>query len=151
MSFHNNIVFLFFPLSRSTTHCCITQFFTLFPTKRELLSTCYSKIRIKTLTVNVWSHPDHLVLEMYVLSNHPWRASWRREGSAELSVNARATLLHISIHEDADLPKITFYITVSSSSDIRSSWFTNGVVDTGGKWKKSSIRKCFTFLLGTFG
>jgi hypothetical protein len=25
--------------------------------------------------------------------------------------------------------------------DIRSSWFATGVVDTGGKWKKSSIRK----------
>ncbi len=32
--------------------------------------------------------------------------------------------------------------------DIRSSRFTTGVVDTGGKWKKSSIRKILIILLG---
>jgi hypothetical protein len=32
--------------------------------------------------------------------------------------------------------------------DIRSSRFATGVNDTGGKWKKSSIRKILTILFG---
>jgi hypothetical protein len=32
--------------------------------------------------------------------------------------------------------------------DIRSSRFANGVIDTGGKWKNSSIRKILIILFG---
>jgi hypothetical protein len=35
--------------------------------------------------------------------------------------------------------------------DIRSSWCTTGVVETGGKWKKSSIRKVFHYFFNGGG
>jgi hypothetical protein len=41
------------------------------------------------------------------------------------------------------IPLGPFRIFLKIRGDIRSSRFATGVVDTGGKWKKSSIRKFF--------
>jgi hypothetical protein len=49
------------------------------------------------------------------------------------------------------IPIGLFQIFFKIRGDIRSSRCTTGVVDTGGKWKKSSIIKIFFILLDTFG
>jgi hypothetical protein len=41
------------------------------------------------------------------------------------------------------IPLGPFRICLKIRGDIRSSWCTTGVVETGGNWKKSSIRKVF--------
>ncbi len=46
------------------------------------------------------------------------------------------------------IPFGPFRIFSKIRGDIRRSRLTTGVVDTGGKWKKSSIRKIFIILLG---
>ncbi len=46
------------------------------------------------------------------------------------------------------VPLGPFRIFSKSSGDIGSSRLTTGVADTGGKWKKSSIRKILIILLG---
>jgi hypothetical protein len=43
-----------------------------------------------------------------------------------------------------------FQIFSKIHGDIRSSMCTTGVVDSGGKWKKSSIRKVFIISFGHF-
>jgi hypothetical protein len=61
-----------------------------------------------------------------------------------------------SFHESVSpqpqsIPIRPFRIFSKIRGDIRSSMFATGVVDTGGKWKKSSIRNTFKFCLVPFG
>ncbi len=49
------------------------------------------------------------------------------------------------------IPLGPFQIFLKILGDIHSSRCTTGVVDIGGKWKKSSIRKVLLFFLDTFG
>jgi hypothetical protein len=49
------------------------------------------------------------------------------------------------------IPLRPFKIFSKIRGDIRSSRFATGVNDTGGKWKKSSIRKILIILFGHFG
>jgi hypothetical protein len=47
------------------------------------------------------------------------------------------------------IPLGPFRILSKILGDIRSSRFATGVIDTGGKWKKSSIRKIFIIFFWT--
>jgi hypothetical protein len=58
-----------------------------------------------------------------------------------------------SFHESVSpqpqsIPLRPFQIFSKIRGDIRSSRFATGVNDTGGKWKKSSIRKILIILFG---
>ncbi len=54
----------------------------------------------------------------------------------------------ISFPQPQSIPLGLFRIFSKICGDIRSSRLTTGVVDTGGKWEKSSIRKILIILLG---
>ncbi len=57
--------------------------------------------------------------------------------------------LHQSVFpQPQSIPLGPFQIFSKIRRDIRSSRLTTGVVDTGGKWEKSSIRKLLIILLG---
>jgi hypothetical protein len=58
-----------------------------------------------------------------------------------------------SFHESVSpqpqsIPLRPFQIFSKIRGDIPSSRFATGVVDTGGKWKKSSVRKILIILFG---
>jgi hypothetical protein len=61
------------------------------------------------------------------------------------------TVLHFSLFWREillNLPLLPFPIFSKNCGDIRSSRCTTGVVDTGGKWRKSSIIKVLIILFG---
>jgi hypothetical protein len=65
-------------------------------------------------------------------------------------------LLLVFFHESVSpkpliIPLGPFGIFSKIRGDIRSSSFATGVVDTGGKWKKSSIRNFLDFFWTPFG
>ncbi len=55
---------------------------------------------------------------------------------------------HLPFYTAPTYPLGPFQIFSKIRGDIRSSRLTTGVVDTGGKWEKSSIRKILIILLG---
>jgi hypothetical protein len=55
---------------------------------------------------------------------------------------------HGSVSPKPLIPLGPFQIFSKIRGDIRSSRFTTDVVDTGGKWKKFSIRKIFIISFG---
>jgi hypothetical protein len=54
----------------------------------------------------------------------------------------------ISFPKPLVIPLGPFRIFLKILGDIRSSRYTTGVIDTGGKWKKSSISKIFIISFG---